>query len=386
MSDLFIPGQTVGIVGGGHKGRLLALTAKSMGFKVSILDPDKDCAASNVADWHILSKTTDESGLLSLAEKSDIITFACNSVNLNAMKSIGNVVVIPQKHELLELSQNRLLTKKYFEETNINITPYELIGESADLDLAIDAIGLPAIIKPVTQKLGKKQSFVIKSIEDIRHSIELLASGPCLLEAMLDYRMAVAVSVVGNGTGEYKVLPISEITSDPTGTYHRSVTPARLETEVMTEVNRIAEEIALSFKVRGLITIEMFITEYGVIYVNSLNHGPHDSADYTLDLGPVSQYQAHLRGIFGWPVPKYELTSEAVSILVQKNKLVDCLSMIPFKENWFYYFDGTSQRLENEVIGHITVVAEDSKMALKDIEKTLIWDGIFPFEGGNIND
>lgn len=379
MSDLFIPGQTIGIVGGGHQGRLLALAAKRLGFKVSILDPDKNCAAANVADWLILSKLTDESGLISLAEKSDILTFACQSINLNALKNVKSVVTIPQNFELLDLAQNRLLTKKYFEETNINITPYEVIGESADLDIAIDTIGLPAVIKPINQESGKKQSFIVKSIEDIRHSLELLASGPCLLEAMVDYETAIAVSVVGNGSGDYQVLPITEITSNISGEYHRSVVPARIENEVMAEVTRIAEEIALSFKVRGIITIEMFVTEFGVIYVNSLNHGPHDSNDYTLNMGAYSQYEAHLRGLFTWPIPEYRLTGKGITLPVQQRQLVECLSMIPFKDQWYYFFDnGTGRRNGNEIVGHVTILTDNVNTSMLDIEKTLIWEEDFP--------
>ncbi|QIL46932.1 ATP-grasp domain-containing protein [Vagococcus coleopterorum] len=378
MANLFIPGHTVGIVGGGYQGRMLAMAAKNMGFRVSILDPNKQCAAADIADVHVLAATTDESGLISLAEKSDVLTFACNSINIEAVKSLKNHIAIPQNIELLELAQNRLLAKKYFEESNINITPYEVIGESADLDLAIESIGLPAVLKPVEQQDGKKQSFFINSLMDIRNSLELLASGPCLLESQVDYKRAIAVSVVGNSTGNYQVMPIVEISPDPTGRFHRGIVPARIHDEVAAEVNRIAEEMALSFKVQGVLTVEMFITEFGVIYVNSLNHGPHDSGDYSLNLGVLSQYEAHLRGLFFWPIPAQKLLSSGITLPIQQKQLVDSISMIPFHENWFYHFDGVMSHKPEEIVGHLTVVTEDVTESLKEIEQTNIWEDIFP--------
>lgn len=374
MRNLFLPGHTLGIVGGGHQGRLLALAAKNIGLKVGVLDPDKYCPATDIVDWHILASETDEAGLISLAEKSDMITFTCETVDLTVLKRLQHEVTLPQSFELLELSQNRLLSKRYFEESNINIAPYQLIGDSADLDLAIESIGLPGIVKPIHHMSRKQQSYQVKTMTDIRHLVEPLGTGPCLLESMIDYERLIAVSVVGNGSGEFEVLPIVDLRTNKYGHFQRAVVPAAITLDVALEIERLAEKIATDLKVRGMLTIEMFVTEIGIIYVNTLHHGPHVGYDYTLNHGSYSQYEAHLRGLLGWPLPTFEQSKRCVSLPVKQEQLSQLLTVIPSQKEWYYHLDRPTLRQNEDIVGHVNIVTNDLSQALEAIQQTEIWE------------
>lgn len=378
-----MPGHVIGIVGGNHQGRLLALAAKNLGLKVALLDPDKYCPAADLSDWHVLADYTDDMGMLNLAEKADLMTFTSQKTSRDAVEKLRDIIPIPQSSELLDLVDNRLLLKSYFEESNINIAPYHVIGESADLDLAIDAIGLPAVLKPIASPLGKKRIQVIKNLSDIRDSIDLLASGPCLLESFIDCDATISVTVAGNGSGTFEVFPVVANQYNGTGDYQGTIVPAPIELDVTVEAKRLAEQLALNLKLRGVMTVEMFVSNFGIIYVNSISHGPQPVGDYTLNVGQYSQYEAHLRGLLEWPLPPFHLTSRCVTVPIHQYQLADCVAMIKETSHWFYHFDRLTERKSEDVVGHLAIVTDDITAALNELNKTEIWDDMLPIQGGN---
>lgn len=379
----FMPGQVLGIVGGGHQGRLLALAAKNLGLKVALLDPDKYCQAADLSDWHVLAEYSDDIGMVNLAEKAEWLTFCSNKIAVPSIEKLRPVIAIPQSSDLLELSGNRLLLKKYLEESNINITPYHVIGESADLDIAIDKIGLPAIIKPLKPINGETQSHVMMTLADIRNVVPLLASGPCLLESFVECETTLSVSILGNGTGEFEVFPVVANQYDETGAYHGTLVPAPVAIDVVVEAKRLAEQLALGLKLKGIMTIELFVTKFGVIYLNSMSHGPQSVTDYSLNVGQYSQYEGHLRGLFGWPLPAYHLTSRCVSLPIRQGKLEACLAQGDLTDNWFYHLDRLTDRKAEDIVGHINVVTDDLTTTLAQINETKIWETLDPVQGGN---
>lgn len=377
MSNLFIPGQTIGIVGGGHLARLLALSAKSIGFQVGIFDPKEGCSAAEVADWQIVSTFDDELALVKMAEKCDILTFEYSLVAIEVIRKLDELVTIVQSDELLACPQDRLLERRVLEESNINIAPYGIISQISDIEGYIDSIGFPCILKSVHKREGQETQHLMTKVSDIRGCLPLIKEGKCILEALIPFEKEIAVMVVGNGNGDYTTFPVAETFYDEDKQFVSAVVPADISTEIVEEVYRIADNLAVTLNLQGVMTLEMFITSSGMIYVNTINPGPHDAGSYSMEATNLSQFDAHVRGICGWQLPEVKLQSAAVLLQVQESQLVETISYIPFKKNWYHHYYGNDSLNQKEVVGHITALTTDIEGELTSIRETQIWHDKF---------
>lgn len=372
MSELFIPGQTIGIIGGGHVARLLTLAAKSIGFQVGILEPEQGCSAAEIADWQIVSEFNDQNAMIKMAEKCDVLTFEQTPLDMTLLNRISELTSIPQSFELLEFPQNRLLERDFLDASNINIAPYATINRFPDIEKNIDSIGFPCILKTVHQRDGYNQH-TMNRISDIRGCLPLIKSGTCILEAVIPFEKELTVMIVGNGNGNYSKFPIAETTYDHQGEFSQAVVPARVSQEIEDEIYRIADDIAVTLNVQGVLTIEMFITESQMIYVNSVSAGPHSSGAYSMEATNLSQFDAHIRGVCGWQLPFVTLYSPAIVLNIVGDQLIETISYIPFQDNWYHHYYGKNSLSKTETIGHVTVLTEDLEDEMRKIKNTNIW-------------
>ena len=383
MSDLFIPGQTVGIIGGGYQARLLGLAAKTMGYHVGILAAENDCLASDIADWQVVADVNDEMGLFTLAEKSDVITTTTPIVTPALLEGLDEYVSIPESIELFKFSQDRLLKRLFLEEANVNIPPYNVITKMTDLEATVDSIGFPCVLKTVSPLENEEDELVLNKMADLRYAMEMVSKQTCILEAMIPFEKEIIVSIAGNGNGEYTIFPLVDVSLNSDNRTFRSIVPAGIAGEIKTEIKRVVQLIAETLSLQGLLTVELLITEHGLIYVHDLQHGPHHGGNYTLEGTNLSQYEAHLRGLFGWKLPEIELIKPAVSQEIIGDKMVDTISCIPFYANWYHHYYGRSNFNPDEIVGHVTILTDSISTTLEELNKTQIWDKPFQIKGEN---
>ncbi len=374
LSELFIPGQTIGIIGGGHLARLLTLSAKSIGFHVGILAPEQGCTAAEVADWQIVADYTDQLAMVRMAEKCDVLTFEHLDNDLSLIRQVDELVSIPQSLELLEFPQDRLLERTFLDASNINIAPYAQINQIGDIEKNIEAIGFPCILKGDRGQGNAESQHVMKRISDIRGCLPLVREGTCILEAMIPFEKEITVMIVGNGNHDYSKFPIVETRYHKDGRFAQGIVPAELPNEITEEAYRIADDIAVTLNVQGILTIEMFVTEAGMIYVNSLAPGPHSAGHYSLEASNLSQFDAHIRGICGWQLPDIKLYSAAIMMNVASEQLIETISYIPFEKNWYHHYYGTTSLSKNDTVGHITILTDDVESELVHLEGIQIWE------------
>ena len=169
-----MPGATIGIVGGGQLGRMMAMSAKKMGFKVGVLDPTEDCPTAQLADWQITAAYDDILALEDLAQRSDVITYEFENVSVEELNAILPHCSVPQGTDMLAIAQDRLLEKTFLEANNIVIAPYETVVESADIQKAIDNIGYPCVLKTIRGGYDGKGQFVLHGTQDLAPAMALL--------------------------------------------------------------------------------------------------------------------------------------------------------------------------------------------------------------------
>ncbi len=369
-----LPGSTIGIVGGGQLGRMMAISAKEMGFKVGVLDPVSDCPAAQVADWHIESVYDDTFALKELARRTDVITYEFENVSVEALNAILPMSFIPQGTDLLAITQDRLLEKSFLETNNIVIAPYATIVSPTDIQDAIDGIGYPCVLKTTRGGYDGKGQYVLKSRADLAPAMELLREGACVLEAWIPFEKEISIMVAGNGQGDFTTFPVVE-NIHRNNILHETIAPAAITQDVVEEAERIARVIAEAVSLSGALGVEMFLTKTGGLYVNELAPRPHNSGHYSIEACAMSQFDAHIRGICGWPLgEKVRLTSNAVMVNVLGEQLLESYRLIENKPDWQFHFYGKKQAKKGRKMGHITILTEDIQQTLEEIKQTNIWD------------
>lgn len=372
LLDIIIPGKTIGIIGGGQLGRMMALAAKQMGYIVGVLYPKENCPAGQVADWQIVAKCDDEEALMDFAMKCDVITYEFENVDASKIEVLKKTVAVPQGSELLSIAQDRLLEKAYLEMNNVNLAPYATILTLEDIKTAASSIGFPCVLKRIRDEYEEKDQVFLYGEEDISKCEELLKTGTCILEAWIPFERELAIVISRNAAGDTSVFPIAEIIH-PQNILKETIVPARVSEDVSQEVERISQALAKGLDLVGTLGIELVLTTSGALYVSELVSRPHSSANYSIDACSTSQYETHIRAICGWPLPEITLFSKTVSVTILGEQMEEAKRQIQLKPNWHFHYYGKQEANKGSEMGHITILTKDISKTIENIDDTGIW-------------
>lgn len=372
LNKVILPGQTIGIIGGGQLGRMMALAAKASGFRIAVLDPTPNCPCGQVADIEITAQYNDLKALEELAAVSDVVTFEFENINGEALEWLTEHAYIPQGSELLQISQNRIAEKAAIEEAGVEVAPYAVIEKVADLYGQIDKIGYPSVLKTATGGYDGKGQLVLRSKEDLEQAPEILRHGDCVLEAWVPFVKEVSVIVARNVNGETKVFPVAEnIHCD--NILHQSIVPARISKQTEELAIEKAMIIANSMKLVGTLAVEMFVTEDGGIYINELAPRPHNSGHYTMEACETSQFEQHIRAVCNWKLADTTLLKPVVMVNILGEHMEPLLEKIPELNNWKIHLYGKSEVKMKRKMGHVNILRKTTAEALEEAEQSRIW-------------
>lgn len=373
MTKLLLPNKTIGIIGGGQLGQMMALSAKEMGFKVGVLDPNEDSPASQVADWSITASYDDQKSIKLLAEQSDIVTYEFENVDASSLEKIQHKVLIPQGLDILKISQNRQFEKEFLNRLKLPIARYRIIETEDDLKKGIDELGYPCVLKTCLGGYDGKGQVVLRTSKNISESLLLINKGNCVLESWVSFEKEISVIVSGTQDNQYQVFPISENIHRHNILY-QSIVPGRVSKSCQNKAQKMALSIAKQLKIRGTVTIEMFVTFDESLIINEIAPRPHNSGHYSIEACNISQFDAHIRGICGWPLPNIYLHQEAVMINLLGEEVTDAQVAILEQPNWFFHFYGKKEIKKDRKMGHITILSNSLKGTLKEISESKIWN------------
>lgn len=372
LNKVILPGQTIGIIGGGQLGRMMALAAKASGYKIAVLDPTPDCPCGQVADIEITANYDDLDALQQLAEVSDVITFEFENISGEALDTLLNNAYVPQGSELLKISQNRIIEKRTITESGAKVAPYAVIKTKDDLTEQVEVIGFPCVLKTATGGYDGKGQHVLKSKEDLEEAAKLLEQSECVLETWINFSKEISVIVARNVDGETKVFPVAEnIHHD--NILHQSIVPARISKETEQLANTQAILIANSMNMVGILAVEMFVTEAGDIYINELAPRPHNSGHYTMEACETSQFEQHIRAVCNWKLGDTTLLKPVVMVNILGEHMDALMENIPKLDNWKIHLYGKSEAKLKRKMGHVNILRDNTDLALKEAERSKIW-------------
>jgi len=367
-----LPYQTIGIIGGGQLARIMALSAKAMGYFVAILDPTPNCPAAQVSDIEITAAYSDMAAIKKLAEVSDVITYEFENIDYDALAYLEKTAYLPQGSNVLKITQHRFREKSAIKNMGIPMPHFQLI-ESPD-ELA-KTVYYPSVLKTTMGGYDGKGIVFLKSETDLPAGLALAAKHECILEEFIPFSKEVSVIVARSTTGEICTFPVSE-NIHVNGIIHQSIVPARISPKVEAKAIAHAKTIAQELDWVGVMGVEMYVVG-DEIYINELAPRPHNSGHYTIDACVTSQFEQHVRAVCGLPLGDVSLHTPVVMVNIlgnhmDKDEMHNLKPYLPLLKNGKIHLYGKSQAVDNRKMGHINILG-DIKNSLKMIEESRIW-------------
>ncbi|MFD1773601.1 5-(carboxyamino)imidazole ribonucleotide synthase [Paenibacillus rhizophilus] len=399
------PGATVGVLGGGQLGRMMALSGSAMGYRFVALDPAPDAPCGQVSP-QIVAAYDDIGAARELARRADVITYEFENVDAGVAALLAEESYVPQGSALLHTTQHRLREKAAIEAAGVPVAPYRKVASLADLKAAAAELGLPAVLKTVTGGYDGKGQAVLRWEDELEDAFRRLAleradsaaspqgapaagdagspgaseDAPLVLEKFVPFRCEISVIAARSPRGEVKSFPAAE-NIHVNNILHLSIVPARVPEAIQRKARELAEKLIAGLDAVGLLAVEMFVTEDGELFVNELAPRPHNSGHYTMDACATSQFEQHVRAVCNLPLGDTELLTPAVMVNVLGQHLEGAVGRCTSDDEDAnrlgviskLHIYGKTESKTGRKMGHINLLCKDTADALAWVEQTNLW-------------
>lgn len=367
MSRAILPGQTIGILGGGQLGRMLAMVARRSGYRVHVLTAEDNAPASHFAHQTMVADYHDEAAFRQFAQSIDVLTFEFESVPSQPLCWVPERVPIRPGPHVFHATQDRIREKQFLSGHGIPLPRFEVVSTLDDLPVAIASVGCPAVLKSSGGGYDGKGQFVIRNPDQAATAWQAIGSRPATLEQFIELSGEFSVIVARGSDGQMAVYEpifnehanhILDVSTSPSGI---PATPAKRALE-------IAHAVATSFELVGLICIEFFLTHDGEVLVNEIAPRPHNSGHLTIEAHATSQFEQQLRAICGLPLGSIrQIRPAAMANLLgdlweHGTPHWEVITHVP--EAYLHLYD-KDQPKAGRKMGHLTVCAESSTAAAR---------------------
>ena len=373
MNKIHLPGETIGIIGGGQLGQMMAQSAKEKGFKVVILDPTPNCPAAQVSEGQVVAEYDALNALIELAKQVDVLTYEFENVDAKTIDEVKKYNDVPQGTKALIVTQNRLREKQFLVDHHLPVVPHEKIESMADFTAAIDSIQLPAILKTVEGGYDGKGQLLLENNDFSENEVaELISQGTCILERKINLLKEVSVVISANSQQQHSIFPVIE-NEHRHNILHLSNCPARIKQTTEEECFDVAEKIARELELVSTLCVEYFISTDHQVFVNEIAPRPHNSGHLTIESCNVSQFDTHILGVCNWPMPKVTLFQSAVMVNLLGQHLGPAKEAIKQHVEWYFHDYGKETAKNNRKMGHITILTDDIETVKQQINHDPIW-------------
>ncbi|AIE58799.1 phosphoribosylaminoimidazole carboxylase ATPase subunit [Bacillus methanolicus MGA3] len=380
FNKTILPGQTIGIIGGGQLGRMMALAAKQSGFRIAVLDPIEDSPCGQVADYKIIGQYGDLESVQKLAQVCDVITYEFENINAKALEWLCENAYVPQGSNLLYITQDRIQEKAAIQAAGLEVAPNAVIRTVQDIYDNIKKLGYPAVLKTARGGYDGKGQLVIKEEKDIAGANELLETSVCVLEKWIPFEKEISVIVARNPRGETAVFPVAE-NIHRNNILHKTIVPARIPDSIKKDAEAKAIDLAESLGLIGTLAVEMFLTADGTIFINELAPRPHNSGHFSIEACETSQFEQHIRAICNWPLGSTKLLKPAVMVNILGEHQSSIIEKLPELPDWKIHLYGKDEAKAKRKMGHATILRDSLDTALTEIEQSGIWNSAVKIGG-----
>jgi 5-(carboxyamino)imidazole ribonucleotide synthase len=375
---MITPPSTIGIIGGGQLGMMLAREAKRMGYKVLTLDPTEDCPCAQICDGQIIADFDDKKKVYALAKKSDVLTYEFENVpsTMISLLEESGFDVLPSS-SVLHITQDRIKEKQFLRSIGVPTADFALIENHDDFKKAASTIGLPSILKTTTGGYDGKGQNVLKNEKDLLKIDESFFHRNWIWERFVPFLKEISVICSRSIDGSTAAFPVPE-NIHRNNILYMSIIPARIPEKIEKKAIEIAKKVACNLGYVGVIGVEMFYTKEGEVLVNEVAPRVHNSGHYTIEACVTSQFEEHIRMICGLPHGSTKLLSPAVMVNIigddasnKKSVLrgIDRALRIPGVSIHMY---GKKDVKPGRKMGHMTILDDSAEACIRKAKEAIL--------------
>ena len=367
MIGPILPGATIGVLGSGQLGRMFAMAARRMGYRVHTLSPDEDTPTGQVADLEINASFDDFDGIRAFSRNVDVVTFEFENVSAAAAEVASEHAPVRPNGHVLHITQQRAREKGFLADGGFPVTPFAHVRSARDLREAVQLVGTPAVLKTASFGYDGKGQRKVASLEEAGTAWAAIGEQESVLERFIDFEREVSMIGARGANGWIVTYGLIENT-------HRdhildtSVYPATVPSRVEHEATAIVRGLLERLDVIGVLCVEFFLTREGALLINELAPRPHNSGHLTIDACVASQFEQQVRAVCGLPPGSTELLRPAAMVNLlgdlwtarEPDWAAACL--VPGVKLHLY---GKAEPRRGRKMGHLTALARAPQEALR---------------------
>ncbi len=296
-----LPGSAIGVLGSGQLGRMFAIAARRMGYRVHTFSPDQDTPTGQVADLEVTAAYEDLDAVRDFARNVSVVTFEFENVPTATAQAASECTAVRPNGEILHITQQRVREKQFITKAGLPLTPYREVHSREQLQTALHELGYPAVLKSAAFGYDGKGQFLVKSPDQLTEAWEAVGADQAVLEAFIDFEREISVVAARGVDGSF--VHYGAIENEHS---HRildiSIAPARIDPKLAAQAVEIARVVLEKLEVVGVLCVEFFVTRVGELLINELAPRPHNSGHLTFDACVTSQFEQQLRAVCGLPL------------------------------------------------------------------------------------
>jgi len=360
-----LPGSTIGILGGGQLGRMLAVAASKLGISCHIYCPDPDSPAFEVAKFHTIASYEDKNAIEKFARSVDLVTYEFENVHAKTARQIEDITLLAPGENALQTTQDRLLEKQFLQKLDIPVAEFEPVNSEKQLQRAIDIIGTPSVLKTTRFGYDGKGQRMLKVPEDGTKAYEDFAGIPLVLEAFVKFECEISVVLARNGAGQIKAYEPS-LNVHKNHILHTSTVPAKIENSTAQKAISMATKIVEALEYQGVLAVEFFVCSKSneadleqTLLVNEIAPRVHNSGHWTQNGCSTDQFEQHIRAICNWSLGD----TRRLADITMRNLIGGEINLIPHSllTGDHPHIYGKSQSRPGRKMGHINTLSPLSK-------------------------
>ena len=366
-----LPGSAIGVLGSGQLGRMFAIAARRMGYRVHTFSPDEDTPTGQVADLEVKASYEDLDAVRDFASSVAVVTFEFENVPAETAAAAASRAPVRPAGSVLHTTQHRLREKWFLSQAGLPLTPFRCVSQVVDLQIAMEDLGLPAILKTADFGYDGKGQFRITSQDQLFDAWEAVGEVEAVLEAFVDFECEISVVAARSESGAFVHYGAIE-NHHKNGILDLSIAPARVAPEVAAEAIELARTVLEKLEVVGVVCVEFFVAKDGRLLINEIAPRPHNSGHLTVDANITSQFEQQLRSVCGLPLGDVKQLAPAA----MANLLGDLwthgepdwarAAAIPNVKLHLY---GKLSARPGRKMGHLTAIGSDVENALADVKR-----------------
>ncbi|MEO8325839.1 MAG: 5-(carboxyamino)imidazole ribonucleotide synthase [Nitrospirota bacterium] len=311
--NIILPGGTIGILGGGQLGRMLAMEGRRMGYRIGVLDPVENCPAAQVADFFVQSELTNTQRVMDFVAQVDVVTIETELVPKMLLADIETGKATRPSSCVLALIQDRLVQREFLQDHSFPQTPFASVKDYASLTTAAQRVAFPAILKKRRSGYDGKGQIRVAGVDHLNEAWQELGEVPSVLEAVAPFKMELSVVLARSLQGDIQLYPLAE-NAHRQNILHTTRVPARVADTIRLRAEELAVSLSEALDYCGVMAVELFLLEDDTLLINEIAPRPHNSGHFTFGACVTSQFEQHLRAICGLPLGDTSLMHPVVMV------------------------------------------------------------------------